>query len=194
MLEAGYGDDSRVRAAVEWVVAHQKSDGGWHCFLAPAVGRGTLDCWEGLSALAAIPESRRSTEVQKAIRRGAEFYLRRHLLDEGRPPYAPWRRFHFPAHYYYDALVGLDLLTSLGFGADPRLNRALALLGSKRRPDGTWAIDRQHPDLGRGAGYRLRPAARPLVLERVDRPSRWLTLTALRVLRRVASARSTLSA
>jgi hypothetical protein len=188
LLLAGYGDDHRVRAAIDWIVRAQLPDGGWHCWPRIAFGRGTLDAWEGLSALATLPAARRSGTVRIAIERGTEFYLRRRLLDQGRRPYAPWRRLHFPNHYYYDVLVGLDLLSSLGAGGDPRLDPALRLLESKRRSDGRWAIDRAHPDVGAGAGYSLRKKPTPMVVEPVGRPSRWLTLTALRVRRRVAAA------
>ncbi|MFI5415538.1 MAG: hypothetical protein ACHQ16_07820, partial [Candidatus Lutacidiplasmatales archaeon] len=83
LLLAGYGDDPRVRSAVTWIVEHQKSAGGWHCFRPGKLGRGTLDCWEGLSALAALPASRRTPRVRRAIERGTEFYLGRGLLREG---------------------------------------------------------------------------------------------------------------
>jgi hypothetical protein len=189
LLLAGYGEDPRVRAAVQWIVRNQLPDGGWHCWRRVAFGHGTLDGWEGLSALATISTSERSPAVRRAIERGAEFYLRRRLIEQGRPPYAPWRRLHFPNHYYYDFLVGLDLLAALGGGRDRRLDPALSLLESKRRPDGTWAIDRAHPDIGPKSGYSLRKRATPLVLEPAGRPSRWLTLTALRVRRRVDAAR-----
>jgi hypothetical protein len=190
LLLAGYGDDRRVRSAIRWVVRNQLVDGGWHCWPQVAFRRGTLDGWEGLSALATVPVARRTPDVRRSIERGAEFYLRHRLLEQGRTPYAAWRRFHFPNHYYYDGLVGLDLITGLGYGADPRLVPALELLDRKRRPDGTWAIDRSHPDIGPGAGYTPRKRATPMVVEPTGRPSRWLTLTALRVRRRVAAARA----
>ncbi|MCI4337676.1 MAG: hypothetical protein L3K17_10940, partial [Thermoplasmata archaeon] len=193
LLLAGYGDDDRVRAAVDWIVRAQLSDGGWHCWPRIAFGRGTLDGWEGLSALAALLPARRSPAVRRAIEGGAEFYLRRRLLEQGRPPYAPWRRLHFPNHYYYDYLVGLDLLTSLGKGGDPRLDPALSMLESQRRSDGTWAIDRPHPDIGTGAGYSLRKKPTPMIVEPAGQPSRWLTLTALRARRLVATARPSLT-
>ncbi|MCI4361592.1 MAG: terpene cyclase/mutase family protein [Thermoplasmata archaeon] len=189
LLLAGYGDDRRVRAAVDWIVRTQLADGGWHCWPNRAFQRGTLDAWEGLSALATLPPARRSAEVQRAVARGAEFFLRHRLMEQGRTNYAPWRRFHFPNHYYYDALVGLDLVTGLGFGADARLDPALALLAHKRRSDGRWVIDRSNPDIGPGAGYTLRKMPTPMVVEPTGRPSEWLTLTALRVRRRVAAAR-----
>ncbi len=181
----GYGDDRRVRKLYDWMIEDQREDGGWNC----AAGRpGTLDCWEALSAFAAIPKASRSAPVERAISRGAEFYLERKLFEEGRR-YAPWFRFHYPTHYFYDVLVGLDVLTSLGYAGDPRLEPALGVLREKRRRDGTWALDRVHPDEGPagGPGAAARQE-RPLTLERAGEPSKWITLTALQVLKRVEDA------
>src|SRR5205807_530177 len=41
-------------------------------------------------------------------------YLTRRLFREGAHPSRPWFRLHYPVHSYYDLLVGLDVLTSLG--------------------------------------------------------------------------------
>src|SRR3970282_1963084 len=73
-----------------------------------------------MAAFGALPPRARSASVLRAIERGAEFYLERGLLREGRKPYAPWLRLHYPVHYYYDLLVGLDFLTALGYGDDRR--------------------------------------------------------------------------
>lgn len=182
MSRFGLGDDRRVRKLYDWLIEDQREDGGWNC----AAGKpGTLDAWEALAAFAAVPPARRSTAMRRAIDRGSEFFLERRLMREG-PRYAPWFRFHYPTHYYYDVLVGLDVLTELGRGDDRRLRPALELLRSKQRRDGRWNLDRIHPDeAGRGAGAR---SDRPLALERAGEPSLWITLTALRVLRRVAAS------
>lgn len=182
----GYGDDPRVRKLYDRLVEDQREDGGWHCRQG---GLGTLDGWEALAAFACLPASKRTASIDRAIARGAEFYLSRGLFKEGKRKYLPWFRFHYPIHYYYDFLVGLDMLTRLGFGGDQRLNPALRILRDKRRPDGTWAIDRSHPDVGSGAGYRQHRKPRPLVIEKPGVPSKWITLTALRVLDRVRRAR-----
>ncbi|HII40359.1 MAG TPA: terpene cyclase/mutase family protein [Thermoplasmata archaeon] len=184
LMRCGFGDDTRVRSAYEWLVDHQMEDGGWHCFYEKAFGRGTLDAWEGLYAYAFLPAARRSPRIRRSIERGAEFFLERELLHQGRR-YVPWTRTHYPVHYYYDFLVGLDMLTRLGYGDDARLRPALDLLEKKRRPDGTWALDKVHPDLGAGAGYRFRKQPKRFALETEGRPSKWITLTALQVLKRV---------
>ena len=174
----GYGDDVNVTRSFDWLVRHQKSDGGWHCFPSRT---GTLDCWEALAAFAALPASRRSAAIDRAVERGAEFYLERGLLREGRAPYAPWLRLHYPVHYFYDLLVGLDVLTALGFGDDRRMRPALDRLERMRNADGSWNLDAHHPD-SEDPNYRIRGPYYSFALEGSGRPSRWSTTTALAVL------------
>ena len=180
----GYGDDARVRRLYDWILEDQRPDGGWNC--SPGTP-GTLERWEPLAALAALPKPKRSNRMEAAIARGAEFYLQRELFREG-PRYAPWFRFHYPNHYFYDILVGLDLLTTLGYSGDRRLRPALEALNKKRRRDGTWIIDRAHPDAPPSLLHLHVKKVRPLQLERPGEPSKWITLTALRVLQRVEAA------
>lgn len=180
LVRFGHPRDPHVRRSIDWLVRHQKRDGGWHCFRSST---GTLDCWEALAGFAALPPEARTPEVRRSIERGAEFYLERRLFREGPKPYAPWFRLHYPVHYYYDILVGLDVLTSLGYGADPRIRPALDRLESKRNRDGTWSMDALHPDTEDPA-YQFRGVFHPLGLEVPGRPSRWITTTALAVLNR----------
>lgn len=189
LARCGFGDDPKVRSGFDWLVEHQMEDGGWHCFYQNAFGRGTLDAWEGLYAYTALPRARWTPRIQRSVEAGAEFFLDRELLHQGRR-YVPWFRFHYPVHYYYDVLVGLDMLTALGYGGDRRLRPALDILEKKRRRDGTWALDKIHPDLGAGAGYRFRRKPKRFALETEGRPSKWITLTALRILKRVEESSS----
>ena len=181
----GYGEDRRVRMLYEWLLSDQRKDGGWNCSQGTP---GTLDAWEPLAAFAALPKVQRSSKMTRAIESGAEFYLERKLFEEG-PRYAPWLRLHYPNHYFYDVLLGLGILTQLGFSDDRRLRPALELLLEKRRPDGTWLLDRTHPDVG--PGTRFNPGVRrtrPLVIEPAGRPSKWVTLKALTALKRAGKA------
>ncbi len=186
LIHFGYEDDPRVRKSLEWLVATADPKGGWSCF---GSGR-NLDSWEGLSAFAVYPREKWTAPMAACVERAAEFFLSRELHRQG-SRYAPWFRFHYPVHYYYDLLVGLDLLTSLGYGEDPRLAFALDHLRGKRRRDGRWNLDAVHPDVdgSRARWFAAHPRQRPtpFVLEKVGHPSKMVTLTALNVLRRVGS-------
>jgi hypothetical protein len=182
MVRFGLEHDPQVSRAIDWLVRTQKADGGWHCFPSET---GTLDCWEALAAFAAVSPERRSEGVRNAIVRGAEFYLERGLMRESDgSTYAPWHRLHYPVHYYYDLLVGLDILSALGYAHDPRLRPALEELMAKRQPEGTWKLDAIHPDLLPDDPYHPRTPVYPFFLEHPDLPSRWATFLSLRVLRR----------
>jgi hypothetical protein len=162
-------------------VEHQKEDGGWHCF---DLESGTLDCWEGLAAYSALQKQKWTKGIKRSADRGAEFYLERRLFREGRR-YEPWFKFHCPSHYYYDILVGLDLLTALGHAGDKRLKPALTILKDKRRSDGKWVLDAIPPDLVTDPRYALKKKLTPVALETKGEPSRWITLTCIRVLKKV---------
>jgi len=186
LIRFGYLDHPVVQRSIAWIVRTQKADGGWHCFRSRT---GTLDGWEGLAALAEIPEEARGEAVRRSAERGAEFYLRHHLMDEGRVRYPPWFRIHYPNHYYYDVLVGLRILARLGYGEDPRIAPAIRWLRSKRGRDGTWALDAAHPDLDAAhGGYVFRHLVFPMLLEPLNLPSQWATVEALSVLARVEAS------
>jgi hypothetical protein len=184
LIRFGYEDHPAVRRALTWLVRNASPLGGWSCF---GSGR-NLDSWEGLSAFASYPRRKWTSAMTSCVEKGAEFFLERELYRQG-GHYEPWYRFHYPVHYYYDLLVGLDLLTSLGYADDPRLRTALSVLKGKRRHDGRWNLDALHPDLEGGTAewYRAHPhrAPTPFGLETPGKPSKMITLRALTVLSRV---------
>jgi hypothetical protein len=127
--------------------------------------------------------------MKAAVERGCEFYLARELSKQG-AHYDPWFRFHFPYHYYYDLLVGLDFITSLGYVDDRRLGPSVSHLKKKRRKDGRWNLDAVHPDLENEGKFprwweEHKSRFRPFALERVGQPSKMITLRALTVLKRL---------
>lgn len=186
LVQFGYAEHPKVRSAFDWLVKEQKEDGGWHCFGGKS---GVLDSWEGLSAFAVYPRQKWSRAMKRSVDKGAEFYLKRNLHRQG-ARYGPWFRFHYPVHYYYDLLVGLDILTALGYGGDARLNTALRLLKEKRRVDGRWKLDAVHPDLeGSYAGWYKDRSPTPLSFERVGQSSKMITYRALLVLKRAEGER-----
>lgn len=190
LIRLGYGDDPRVRKTLEWLVRTAHPKGGWTCRFStdgPATSR-SLDAWEGLSAFAAYPRSKWTPAMKACVERGAEFFLDRELHRQGER-YDPWYRFHWPVHYYYDLLVGLGVLTALGYGGDKRLGFALDLLKKKQRKDGRWDLDAVQPDPSPEAAkwYAEHPKQRPtpLAFETPGKPSKMITLRALTVLSRI---------
>jgi len=184
LVKFDYADHPKVRSAFAWLEAHADPKGGWSCF---GSGR-NLDSWEALSAFAVYPRQKWTAGMERAVELGAQFYLERELHRQG-AQYEPWYRFHYPIHYYYDVLVGLDILTALGYGDDRRLRFAVSLLKEKRRPDGRWNLDAVHPDVDGNLldWYRKHPkrAPTPFALETPQEPSKMITLRAMRVLRRL---------
>jgi hypothetical protein len=183
-VRMGYGEDPRVRVSLTWLAETADPKGGWSCW-----GRGrNLDSWEGLSAFAAYPRARWTPRDREVVERAAEFYLERELQRQG-SRYAPWYRFHWPVHYYYDLLVGLEVLTALGHGEDPRLGPAVAHLERRRRADGRWNLDAAHPDVegAMARWFAAHPTKRPVPLsfESPGQPSRMITLRALLVGKRL---------
>ncbi len=190
LIKFGYADDRRVRKALEWLALTAHPKGGWTCWNykdAPAQGR-TLDAWEGLSAFAVYPKSKWSKSMTDCVEKGAEFFLAKELHRQG-ARYEPWYRFHWPVHYRYDIMVGFDVLTALGYGDDKRLAFATDLLRTKRRPDGRWNLDANHPDMTPAARkyYAEHPKDTPIPLafEEAGRPSKMITLRALTILSRI---------
>lgn len=186
LIKFGYAEEPRVRSALDLLVRTQKEDGGWHCF--PS-SRGTIDAWEGLSAFAVYPRQKWTRGMKAAVERGCEFYLERGMFRQG-ARYEPWFRFHFPYHYYYDVLVGLDFITALGYTDDRRLRPAVNYLRKKRREDGRWDLDAAHPDRDNGGRFPRwweaeKDRYHPFTLEDVGRPSKMITLRALTVLKRL---------
>ena len=181
LVRLGYADHPAVRSAFEWMARIRDKNGGWSCF---GSGR-NLDSWEPMSAFAAHPKEKWTADMERAVEQGAEFYLSRELHKQG-GRYGPWYRFHYPIHYYYDLLVGLDFLTALGYGEDKRLRYAISLLKKRRRPDGRWNLDAVHPDLeGSVAGWYKKGMPTPFALERTGEPSKMITLRAMVVLHRL---------
>ena len=184
LVKLGYTDHPVTKGCFEWMVKHAAPLGGWSCF---GSGR-NLDSWEPMSAFAEYPRQKWTKGMKDVVGKAAEFYLERELRVQG-DHYEPWYRFHYPIHYYYDLLVGLDFMTALGYGSDPRLKHALGVLEKKRRPDGRWNLEAVHPDVegAMAEWYEKHPKHKPvpIALEAVGQPSKMITLRAMIVQKRI---------
>jgi hypothetical protein len=79
--------------------------------------------------------------------------------------------FSYPHYWHYDVLRGLSYLARANAPRDPRTQEAIDLLQKKRNADGTWPVQNRYT----GKVY--------FNMEKIDAPSRWNTLRALRILR-----------
>jgi hypothetical protein len=184
---AYFGQD--VERIVGRLLREQLPDGGWNCEAENGSTRASFNTT--ICVLEALLEVERAggprPEVTAARRRGQEYLLERRLfrrrstgevITQDRKGGADWTRFAFPNWWHYDVLRGLEHLRRAavsgldpGAAPDPRAAEAVALVASKRGADGRWLLEVQYPG-------RL-----PVELdEGVGRPSRWITLRALRVL------------
>jgi len=174
-------EDPRVDRLAEHVIAQQMADGGWNCQAMPGYGRATHGSFHTtISALEALLEYERfrparAAAARKAQARGREFLLVHQLYRShrtGQVAKDSFTRFSFPTHWYYDVLRGLDYFRDAGVRpSDQRLTDALELVEKRRRRDGTWPLQNNHP----GRTF--------FDMETIGEPSRWNTLRALRVLR-----------
>ena len=178
---AYFGQD--VRGIVGRLLKEQLPDGGWNCEAANGSTRSSFHTT--ICVLEALLEHERAggagPAVAAARRRGQEYLLERRLrrrrstgavIEDRKSPCADWSRFAFPTWWHYDLLRGLDYLRRAGVAPDARAAEAVALVRSKRDGDGRWRLDARYP--GR----------MPVEIDAGEgRPSRWVTLRALRVLR-----------
>jgi len=178
LLRFGYGDDQRVAQAVERL-AERCQGTEWICL--PTKPNPCL--WgvvKALSAFAELPADARSSAVKEAISEGAGLFLSFRFADEGndRTITDPnWRRFGFPLYYQSDLLEALGVLARLGYGRDERLQALLPLILAKQDEQGRWPLE--HDGNWRGQGL--------VTIEKVDQPSKWVTLNALRVLKQAVA-------
>jgi hypothetical protein len=86
-------------------------------------------------------------------------------------PSRSWFRFGFPLFYVTDVLQTAEALTEAGYGGDRRLAATYDLILSKRDGAGRWKME-----------YSYQGKTWADVEER-GKPSKWVTLRALRVLR-----------
>lgn len=184
LVRLGFLDDPRVWNAISWITTYQRADDqseevpkGFPYDRYPMCW-GRHSCHMGvaktLKALAAIPENHRSEDVKRTIEKLAEYFLKHHLfkkshnLEEISRP--GWLKLGFPLMYQTDILELLLIFKRLNF-QDQRLQEALDILKSKRLEEGSWKLENSFN------GKML------VNVEQKGKPSKWITLRALEVLK-----------
>ena len=174
-IGAYFGQD--VAGIVERLLTEQMADGGWNCEQENGSTRGSFDTT--LNVLEGLLEYERSTgangEIAAARQRGEEYLLSRRLLrrlSDGEIGQKRWLYVGFPNKWFYDVVRVLDYFRAARPRPDERMEEALEIVESKRDADGRWPLDhRYHERLLVDFG------------DEEGKPSRWITLRALRILR-----------
>lgn len=188
LVRWGYLADPRVQRGINWIATYQRFDDGiekppkgWPydryeiCFGKHTCHMGVV---KALKALAEIPTAKRSKGVKNTIEKGVEYMLKHHIHkrshDLSRVSKPSWLRFGFPLMYQTDVLEILGILTRLGY-EDKRMQEAVDLVISKQDDQGRWKLERTF-----NGRFQVN-------IERKGSPSKWITLNALRVLKRFYS-------
>jgi len=195
----GLKDDPRFEVALDWMARSVTGEG-----IAPSAERKTtirylrsgnsgpgflcsannhLPCAWGavkvMGALVKIPPAERTLAIQNAINLGVEFLQSRDPAQADYPmgfsekPNRSWFKLGYPIGYVSDFLEILEVLTALGCGGDPALGSAVDLLLKKQGPADRWKLEYTY----NGKTW--------VDIEKRGYPSKWVTLRALRVLKRI---------
>ena len=193
LLDMGFWGDERLSYAIEQLARSITGDGyewyrkggvqgpGFTCS-----GNYDLPCGWGavraLWALNAVPDEGRTPEVTAAVEAAVEFLLG---YDVARAEYpykdrvnSSWFKFGYPLGYVTDVLLNLEALAQAGCGGDPRLDEAVELVLVKQDAQGRWPMEYSY----NGKMW--------IDVEEKWKPSKWVTLRAVRMLKRMSESAS----
>lgn len=186
LIGLGRLDDPRVQTVLDWqvrVIIGEDETLYYRCGttgpdFACAVN-GAKPCGWGatkaMKALLAVPLDRRTSAIESGIERGARLLMEYNLAKADYPSTeaisASWFKLGFPLSYWSDILETLAVLVMLGYGTDPRLAEAYNWLLSKQDAQGRWKLENS---LNRRMWIDI---------EKQGKPSKWITLRALRVIK-----------
>ena len=175
----GYGEDERTQRALDYLLRTQRDDGGWLCF--ERVKKTHACFWataKALRALDVLPPERQTTQVGEARQRGINLFLSsglyRHHSEFGKVS-PSWFQFGRPLFASTDVLEVLKLLAPYVSPDDERIQEGLEIVLNKQDQNGRWPAER-------------RMAVKktfPIEFEEIGKPSKWVTLHAVNMLRRL---------
>jgi hypothetical protein len=191
LLDLGVRDDDRLTWAIDRLARSVTGDDYGKYLKGGVQGPGFvcsanygLPCGWGavrvLWALNAVPVDERTPAVESAITACVDFLLS-HDVARAEYPHkerinSSWFKLGYPLGYVTDVLLNLEALTEAGVVDDPRVEAAAAWLLSKQAEPGRWNLEYTY----NGKTW--------VDVETKGDPSKWVTLRALRVLKRLGIA------
>lgn len=141
-LSYGRVKDEKMNEMIDYIIAHQFSDGGWNCAWdsgkKPKISsiHTTLSVLEGLSEYVKIGYTYRIDEVKTAIPKGIEVLLSRDLYkqkQDGLPIHESIISIHYPPRWKYDILRALEYLSDIKYPYDERMGDAIDIVVGKMK-------------------------------------------------------------
>lgn len=162
---------------VDFLLTQKMDDGGFNCMSNRAGAHhsslhSTLSVLEGLLEFQRAGYKYRLEDVNRAVSSSQEFILQHRLFRSdrtGKVINSEFLNMPYPTHWRYNVLKALDYFRDAHMSFDRRMKDGLEEVSARRRPDGKWP---RHAAL---------PGKVHFVMEPPRGPSRWNTLTALRV-------------
>ncbi len=198
LLELGYGDP-RLATAFDWMARTVTGEGiapitdrtatvryyAYKCGPGFACGvNNKRPCaWGAIKVMLAfsqVPAKQRTPLMKRAIKQGVEFLFSVDPATAAYPtwndarPNRSWWKFGFPVFYVTDLLQNIEVLANLGYGRDPRLADAVAIVRDKQDDRGRWPLEYDY------AGKTW------VDFGSRKQPNKWVTLRALRTLKTLA--------
>jgi len=178
------GDPPRLRVIVGNLLRETMPDGGWNCRKGRKMSNRpephhssfhtTFNVLDGLREYVEQGRGPRGEEILSAEAGARQLMLQHRLVysdHTGQVINDHFTRLAYPYRWHYSVLRGLEYFARSGAPRDAGAQDAMELLMAKRGEDGLWPLEHKYA------------AKEYFTMERIGKPSRWVTLRALRVLK-----------
>jgi hypothetical protein len=189
LIRLGFLEDPYLQKGLGWLTQFMRFNDGTeddpqvppYDHYEPCWGKHTchMGVVKALKAFAAVPKEKRTAQINDTVQKAAEFmlihhiYKRSHNLNRTSKP--GWLKFGFPLMYQTDALEILDILTGLSI-KDSRMEDAVQAVIQRQDASGRWKLENTY-----NSDRLLIPFGQ------LNEQSKWITLRAMRVLKRYGS-------
>ena len=170
-----------IKSIIDFLIGVQMKDGGFNCEsnrkgAVHSSLHSTISVLEGINEYKRNNYRYRINELTKIEPEAVEFILQHRLYRSDHTGKTIDKRMlllSYPSRWRYDIIRALDYFQYADVDYDPRMRDALEVLVKKRRRSGRWPLQ------GRHAGQTH------FEMEALGEDSRWNTLRALRVLKKL---------
>lgn len=170
-------EENKLQSIVDFILDQRMGDGGFNCRFNRSGAihsslHSTLSVLEGILEYSMNGYNYRLSDLKEAETTSLKFVLEHKLFISDRSGEViskDFLRLPYPPRWRYDILKALDYFRLSGIPYDIRMQPALDAIVRKRKTNGCWLLQANHPG-------RIH-----FDMEKVGKPSRWNTLRALRV-------------